>query len=94
MEEDVVDATHEVLGDPSRLQMRCLNKFLLRPWFSFTRAVSVSLIYSPDWRNGSSTKTSLDSIALRGYVIGSPDELNICPGQRLRRLRPSTRLCD
>src|SRR5258708_34573551 len=71
---------------------RCLNKFLLKPWFSFTQAVFVSLIYSPDLRNGSSTKTRLDSIELRGYVIGSPNELNICRGQRLQRRQHSTRL--
>jgi hypothetical protein len=88
----VVDATHEVLGDPSRLQVPLLNKFQLKPWFSFTRAVSVSLTYSPDSRNGSSTKTSLGSIELRGYVIGFPNELNICPEQLLQRRRPSIRL--
>src|SRR6267378_189058 len=71
---------------------RCLNKFLLKPWFSFTQAVFVSLIYSLDLRNGSSTKTSLDSIELRGYVIGSPNELNICRGQRLQPRQHSTRL--
>src|SRR5260221_11039264 len=71
---------------------RCLNKFLLKPWFSFTQAVFVSLIYSPDLRNGSSTKTSLDSIEVRGYVIGSPNELNICRGQRLQPRQHSTRL--
>src|ERR1700738_3005591 len=71
---------------------RFSNKFLPKPWFSFTQAVFVSLIYWLDWRNGSSTKTSLGSIELLGYVIGSPNELNICRGQRLQRRRPSTRL--
>src|SRR5260221_8221710 len=71
---------------------RSSNKFLLKPWFSFTRAVFVSLIYWLDLRNGSSTKTSLDSIELRGYVIGSSNELNICRGQRLQRRQHSTRL--
>jgi hypothetical protein len=71
---------------------RSSSKFLLRPWFSFIQAVFVSPIYWLDWRNESSTKTSLGSTELRGYVIGSPNESSICPGQRLQRRRHSTRL--
>jgi hypothetical protein len=88
----VIDAIDEVLGDPSRLQVPLFEQILLKPWFSFTQVVFVSLIYWLDLRNGSSTKTSLGSIELLGYAIGSPNELNICPEQRLQRRRPSTRL--
>ena len=90
--EAVVNATHEIFGDSSRLQCRSSNKFLLTPWFSFIRAAFVSLIYWLDWQNESSTKTSLGSSELRGYVIGSSNELSICPGQRLQQRQPLTRL--
>src|SRR5260221_1305138 len=79
----------EILPD---FKCRSSNKFLLTPWFSFIRAAFVSLIYWLDWQNERSTKTSLGSIQLRGYVIGSSNELSSCPGQRLQQRQPLTRL--
>src|ERR1700758_260348 len=79
----------EILPD---FKCRFSNRFLLKPWFSFILAAFVSLIYWLDWQDESSTKKSLGSSELRGYVIGSPNELSICPGQRLQQRQPLTRL--
>lgn len=78
--EAVVDATHELLGDPSRLQVPLFEQIPTEAMVSFTRAVFVSQIYWLDLRNASSTKTSLGSTELHGYVIGSSNELSICSG--------------
>jgi len=76
----VVDATHELLGDPSRLQVPLFEQIPTEAMVSFTRAVFVSQIYSPGLRNASLTKTSLGSTELHGYVIGSSSASSICSG--------------
>ena len=90
--EAVVDATHEIFGDSSRLQV---------PLFEQIPADALVFIYPSRFcqsdllarlANESSTKTSLGSSELRGYVIGSSNELSICPGQRLQQRQPLTRL--
>ena len=54
--EAVVDATHELLGDPSRLQVPLFEQIPTEAMVSFTRAVFVSQIYWLDLRNASSTR--------------------------------------
>src|SRR6516162_9117922 len=78
--EAVVDATHELPGDPSRLQVPLFEQIPTEAMVSFTRAVFVSQIYSPGLRNASLTKTSLGSTELRGYVTGSSSASSICSG--------------
>ena len=90
--EAAVDATHETFGDSSRLQVPLFEQIPAEALVSFILAAFVSLIYWLDWQNESSTKTSLGSSELRGYALGSPNELSICPGQRLQQRRPLTRL--
>ena len=77
--EAVVDATHELLGDPSRLQV---------PLFEQIPAEAMVFIYPSRFCQSDllarlakrEFNQSLGSTELHGYVIGSSNELSICSG--------------